>query len=214
MNRAVVGQRVARLPFQAEDDGASPIPRLHFETATTVEVNSLLVNEHYLGPSRAGQYCYAGWLNDELVAAMVFRWPTARHLPCDGTWLELSRWCLTSDAGKNAGSRMMGWVARHLRRHSPRVDLLVSYSDPSQGHTGALYRASGWVWAPTWHRLSPPPTGNGSWNGRDHQSVKDRWLFALTPAGSALVENKAGATESSQSVRRLLSSASLAEPGS
>jgi hypothetical protein len=58
---------------------------------------------------------------------------------------------------------------------------VVSYSDPSQGHTGALYRACGWLWAPTWHRLRPPPTGNGAWTEGKQQAVKDRWIFPLKP---------------------------------
>jgi hypothetical protein len=57
----------------------------------------------------------------------------------------------------------------------------VSYSDPSQGHTGALYKAAGWVWLPTWHRLRPPPTGNGSWKSGKRQAVKDRWVYILRP---------------------------------
>jgi len=63
----------------------------------------------------------------------------------------------------------------------PEVTTCVSYSDPSVGHTGALYKACNWQWAPTWHRLKPPPTGNGSWDGQTQQSVKDRWIFRLRP---------------------------------
>ena len=37
------------------------------------------------------------------------------------------------------------------------VSTVVSYSDPSAGHTGSLYRACNWIWAPTWLRLRPPP---------------------------------------------------------
>ena len=44
-------------------------------------------------------------VDDVMVACQVWRWPTARMLPSDGSWLELSRWCLTADAGRNAGSR-------------------------------------------------------------------------------------------------------------
>ena len=58
---------------------------------------------------------------------------------------------------------------------------VVSYSDPSVGHTGALYKACNWTWAPTWHRLRPPPTGNGSWKNGEAQSVKDRWVCILAP---------------------------------
>ncbi len=44
---------------------------------------------------------------------------------------------------------------------------------------GALYRACNWWWAPTWHRLRPPPTGNGAWKVGEQQAVKDRWVYAL-----------------------------------
>src|SRR5690606_2807761 len=69
---------------------------------------------------------------------------------------------------------------RLIREHFSAVTTLVSYSDPSRGHTGALYKACNWLWAPTWHRLRPPPTGNGNWaNGM--QAVKDRWVFPVLP---------------------------------
>jgi len=187
-SRAVVVQRVARLPFPAGDGGASPTPRLQFETATAAEVNQLLVDEHYLGPTNSARYCFAGWVDGELVAAQVWRWPTARMLPSDGSWLELSRWCLTHDAGKNAGSRMMGWVARWLRRNAVGVTTLVSYSDPVHGHTGSLYKASGWTYTPTHHgdRYDANgygyPSGHGSWDGVTRQSPKHRWTYAIRKA--------------------------------
>jgi hypothetical protein len=70
-------------------------------------------------------------------------------------------------------------VARYLRRERREVTTVVSYSDPSAGHTGALYKACGWIWAPTWHRLYPTPSGNGAWKDGEAQSVKDRWVFVL-----------------------------------
>lgn len=185
MNRASVVQ-VARLPFQAGDGGASPTSALHFETATAREVNPLLAAAHYLGPMDAARVCFAGWCDDALVACMIWRWPSARMLPADGSWLELSRWCLTPEAGKNAGSRMMGWVRRWLRREMPAVRTLVSYSDPAQGHTGALYRASGWTYRPTHHgeRFDANgvgyPSGHGSWHGVTVQAPKHRWMLDLS----------------------------------
>lgn len=184
MTAAVVGQRVARLPFPEADGGASPTSRLQFSPITASEAALLLSSEHYLGPLDACLYGIGGWVDDTLVAAQLYRWPTARGIPADGTWLELSRWCLTPDAGPNAGSRMMGWAARWLRTNAAGVVSLVSYSDPSHGHDGALYKASGWTWAPTHHRLAqldghPYPTGNGSWDGRTRQEPKDRWFYDL-----------------------------------
>ena len=61
----------------------------------------------------------------------------------------------------------------------PDCTTVVSYSDPSQGHTGALYRACGWKWAPTWHRIVTPPTGNGSWKKGKQESAKDQWICQI-----------------------------------
>lgn len=128
----------------------------------------ILRDEHYLGPISGGI-----WREDE-DGVLVFDTPTARGIP--GHWLELVRWCITG--GPNAGSRMWARVIPWVRE---RTTTVVSYSDPSVGHTGALYRACGWLWAPTWHRLRPPPTGNGAWSPGSAQSVKDRWVFLLKP---------------------------------
>jgi hypothetical protein len=127
---------------------------------------------HYLGATGRG----FAW-SDEY-GVLVLAKPTARRLPQDGTWLELVRWCLVGT--KNGGSRQWSQVAKWLRVERPEVTTVVSYSDPSVGHTGALYKACNWLWAPTWHRLYPPPSGNGDW-GTGPQPVKDRWVFVLCP---------------------------------
>ena len=177
--------QVARLPFQAGDGGANPTLRLHVSTATVAEVNVLLQAEHYLGPVTAARVCFAAFAQDVMVACQVWRWPTARMLPSDGSWLELSRWCISRHAEPNTGSRMMGYVRRWLRRNMPDVSTLVSYSDPVHGHTGTLYRASGWVYTPTHHgeRFDANgrgyPSGHGSWNGVEQMSPKHRWTVTL-----------------------------------
>lgn len=128
---------------------------------------------HYLGRTSRG----FAW--SDQFGVMVLASPTSRMLPHD-TWLELTRWCLVGE--RNGGSRQWASVCRWLRANRPDITTVVSYSDPSAGHTGALYRACNWVWAPTWHRLRPPPSGHGRWgaNGAP-QSVKDRWVYLLRP---------------------------------
>ncbi len=128
---------------------------------------------HYLGGTGRG------WAWSDEFGVLVLAKPTARRLPQDGTWLELVRWCLTGE--RNGGSRQWARVTRWLRAERPEVTTVVSYSDPSVGHTGTLYKACNWTWAPTWHRLFPPPTGNGSWKDGVAQSVKDRWVYCLQP---------------------------------
>jgi len=137
-------------------------------------VADLLRERHYLGAARRG----IAW--SDVDGAIVLAHPTSRSLPSDGTWLELSRWCLLGRP--NAGSEQWATLRAWLLAHRPEVTTIVSYSDPSVGHTGALYRACNWGWAPTWHRLRPPPTGNGRWPaGGKIESVKDRWICPLRP---------------------------------
>jgi hypothetical protein len=133
-------------------------------------VAAFLDAHHYLGRARRG----VAW-SDEL-GVLVLASPTSRHLPTD--WLELSRWCLVGE--KNGGSRQWSRVVGWLRAETD-CTTVVSYSDPSVGHTGALYKACNWLWAPTWQRLRPPPTGGGSWDGITQQAPKDRWVFPLRP---------------------------------
>lgn len=131
----------------------------------------ILAEKHYLGSVKRGM----AW-SDEF-GVIVVAAPTARHVPQG--WLELVRWCITNRE-KNSGSRQWAAFVRALRKVNPATTI-VSYSDPAAGHTGALYRACNWWWAPTWHRLRPPPTGNGSWTAGESESVKDRWIFPLRP---------------------------------
>lgn len=135
-----------------------------------MSVDEVLTDRHYLGASTRGDA-----YRDDL-GVMVFANPSSRRLPQE-RWLELVRWCITSDEA-NAGSKQWRAARNWIRRQFPEATTVVSYSDPSHGHTGSLYRACNWLWAPTWHRLREPPSGNGDW-GTGREAVKDRWVFCL-----------------------------------
>lgn len=138
---------------------------------STKSVGEFLETHHYLGAVNRG----FAW-SDEF-GVIVFAKPTSRRLPQDGSWLELVRWCLLGV--HNGGSMQWSVVRRALQKAHVTCTTVVSYSDPSRGHDGALYRACNWTWAPTWHRLRPPPTGNGKWKSAQQQAVKDRWIFEI-----------------------------------
>jgi hypothetical protein len=144
-----------------------------FADPAVLPVDVLLMTRHYLGPSARSRIAYSD--ND---GVMLFANPASRNLP-QRRWLELTRWCLTG--GPNAGSKQWATARRWLRRRHPDITTVVSYSDPSVGHTGALYRACGWLWAPTWALLRPPPTRGGTWDGIRQQEVKHRWIAVLRP---------------------------------
>lgn len=50
---------------------------------------------------------------------------------------------ISDDAPKNAASRMLGWMARDIRKRFPDVERLISYQD-CEVHIGTIYLASGW----------------------------------------------------------------------
>jgi len=145
------------------------------------EVARLLLDHHYLGPRARGGITFVSFVGQEPAGAAIWGPPTSRRLPSDGSWLELARWCLTPMLGSNAGSRSHRQMVAAIRQRFPKVTTLVSYSDPGHGHNGALYRACNWQWAPTWHRLRPPPSGLGAWTPGDQQGIKDRWVFQVRP---------------------------------
>lgn len=159
----------------------------------------LLHKHHYLGPrSRGNVFVHE-------LGVIVYGAPTSRRLPKD--WIELSRWCLP-DSAPNAGTSMFADYVGYIRRNHPYATTIVSYSDPSAGHDGALYRACNWLWAPTWQRLRPPPSGGGKWTGAKNESVKDRWVYLLRPDSNR--ENVLRISDSS--VRRKWPFASYVEP--
>jgi hypothetical protein len=131
----------------------------------------VLEDAHYLGPSKRSRLVFS-----DRYGVMVFSSPASRHIPRE--WLELTRWCIQSTES-DAGSRQWSSASQWLRRRT-NASTVVSYSDPSVGHNGALYRACGWLWAPTWLRLFPPPSGHGAWSDR-RESTKDRWVYLLRP---------------------------------
>lgn len=176
-------------------------PSWRGEVWSIKDVADVLERRHYLGPATRGW----AWVSDHGV--MVFANPSSRRLPAN-RWLELVRWCLNGTA--NDGSRQWSVFRRWVRRAMPRLTTVISYSDPSVGHTGALYRSCGWWWAPTWLRLRPPPTGHGAWSeGGKAECVKDRWVFPLAddPDRPLLM------TVQDESILRRWPTARYAEPG-
>ena len=55
---------------------------------------------------------------------------------------------LDGGRGPNNESRVLGLILRALRREGT-YKLLVSFADPSAGHVGTIYQASGWTYLGT-----------------------------------------------------------------
>lgn len=115
---------------------------------------------------------YVATFNDTAYAAAIWTHPVNRDLPQD-TWLELRRLAIAPDAPKNTASRLLGVMARLVKKSRPELVRLVSYQDMGV-HTGTIYRAAGWE-ATTVKRFSSWTNGTRSRPDDQAKSDKQRW---------------------------------------
>jgi hypothetical protein len=124
-----------------------------------------------LGAEHGGRwYAVAIWTN-----------PIARRFN-DRPWLELRRLAIADDAPPNTASRMLGVMARLLRKKF-LVEKLISYQDTAV-HAGTIYSAAGWE--------AVKSESMGNWNVPSRSraapqapSLKVRWEKSLYRGGAA-----------------------------
>lgn len=80
------------------------------------------------------------------VGVIVFALPPRETAKRYGgvTW-ELARLWVCDTVPKNAETYLISRAVRYIKRHHREVHALVSYADPSAGHSGVIYRASNWT---------------------------------------------------------------------
>jgi hypothetical protein len=129
----------------------SIVRSLRVEPVDARVVAPMMIERHYLGcMPMAPLACFGVYLGTQLVGGVVFT-TGARHSHKSvagagrGDVATLARLYLDGEIPKNAESRVLGVVARLLRRQR-RVRVLLSYADPVAGHTGTVYRAAGWTY--------------------------------------------------------------------
>jgi len=84
-----------------------------------------------------------GW---DVLGAVVFALPPRETSKRYGgeTW-ELARLWLDDLVPQNAETWLIAQTVRYIRQHYESVKVLVSYADPSVGHTGTVYKAANWI---------------------------------------------------------------------
>lgn len=60
------------------------------------------------------------------------------------TW-EMARLWIDDAIPTNGESWLIGQSVKYIKANHPDVVALVTYADPSAGHTGAIYRAANWI---------------------------------------------------------------------
>ncbi len=105
---------------------------------------------HYSKAMPAGKTAKMGvWENGEFVGAVLYSWGANNNIgkPYGLKQVEvceLVRVALTKH--ESPVSRVVSTTVRMLKVKSPGLRLIVSYADPLQKHTGAIYQAMNWVY--------------------------------------------------------------------
>ena len=85
-------------------------------------------------------------VNDLPVGCVVYSAPPREADKRYGgkTW-ELARVYLLDEVPRNAETWLIAQSIKHIKRKFPDVQHLLSYADPSAGHTGVIYKAGNWL---------------------------------------------------------------------
>jgi hypothetical protein len=136
--------------FDSDPDAPSP-KALEVRPVALADVRALIEEHHYLHSVPAAAVGAFGVFHDtKLVGGVVFTaGSTNAHRLLEagrnGDVLTLSRLWLSDVLPRNSESRVISICLRMLRREG-RWKAVVSYADPSAGHTGVIYQASGFAY--------------------------------------------------------------------
>ena len=107
-----------------------------------------MIQEHYLRRRPGVVVCRLVMTLDERPVGMViFGLPPRETNKRYGapTW-ELARLWIEDEIPANAESWLIAKAVKHCRaEHRSDVSVLVSYADPSVGHSGIIYQAANWI---------------------------------------------------------------------
>jgi hypothetical protein len=105
-------------------------------------LRDMIINQHYLKTMPRGcKYNFGLYKDDVLVGGAMFGCPVGAKVGRDT--LELKRFYLTPGCEKNTASWFLSRCIKQLKGKANRI---VTYADPKEGHTGALYKASNFIY--------------------------------------------------------------------
>lgn len=155
-------------------------------TLEQAEARALIERWHYAQGCPNTSVARHGLIGQSGEAAGVAMWlpptPTAarsaaRHFDMEDQWrgvLSLTRLVVAPKAPTNAASFLLGSSMRLVDR--ARWPILLTYADTSQGHTGAIYRATNWAY------LGLVPAGDTWINAKGEQRGRKRGKRNLSVA--------------------------------
>ncbi len=154
MTQAAMVQQAAHVVSQSRDGGSnptSPLHRIQVSPIPTIVARTIIEKHHYLHSWPGGtKLAFGVFLDQELLGALTIgAGPTqAYRLVAEASpddCMTFTRLWLSDQLPGNSESRVIGVVLRNLKKHTS-LKFLISYADPSQGHLGIIYQATGWLY--------------------------------------------------------------------
>lgn len=151
---SAAGVKEITTTHQVEDPGSSPRAALQSIRVAAVPLSVAkdpIVRHHYLHSVPGGtQLAFGIFVRSRLMGAMtVGCGPAQAHCLVEGAARNdcsvLTRLWLSDELPTNSESRVIGIVLRSVKKNT-NLKFLVSYADPSQGHVGTIYQATGWLY--------------------------------------------------------------------
>lgn len=106
-----------------------------------------LITSHYLHKWPGVVVLTLGlWRGIVLVGVTVFALPpreTMKRYKVSLAW-ELARLYILDSEPFNSETWFISRAIRYIKSNHPQVEAIVSYADPSHGHTGTIYKAGNW----------------------------------------------------------------------
>jgi len=153
-NTSAAGVMDSTVPFQGKGRGSIPTAALHsliVKPIPFIAAKRILTKHHYLHSMPGGtKLAFGTFLNNRLLGAITFgSGPANVHRLVDNAFpsdcMTLTRLWLSDELPSNSESRTIGIALRSLKRFT-NTKFIVSYADPTQGHLGTIYQATGWIY--------------------------------------------------------------------
>ena len=106
---------------------------------------------HYMGKTGRQGFTLGAFLSGKLIAvstiSSITRNEIAERIGKNPSEVrELVRFCIHPDFHKkNFGSWFLSRVSSEYTSKNPAISTLISFADTTQGHTGSIYKAAGWL---------------------------------------------------------------------
>jgi hypothetical protein len=149
------------------------------QPSESIALKDWIAANHYL------QSCPPGFVQmlefiegKERIGGMLIGRPAAKTYDPNHI-LQVHRVWFIDETERCAESKALGLMRKHIRVWLPQIRLLLSYSDPSAGHVGTIYKADGWAFL----GLTDEAWGYGweSRKGRRDQKVSRKMRWVRTP---------------------------------